>query len=197
MGNKATPPRSFNTIRHSQTKERAQRQRTQRVVLLSIFVILGAMVLSLLVLGALSIANAIIDNLPEETTTEAPNETNDPAQILYQQITKTSADINSGVLLMVNQNLEYHFPSISLIKIYDQRSKFNGTNVYQLASTDYKLQADAFDAFDAMMLKYYELTEDNSIKVSSATAPWMIRQIFPERTLSPVIPITTPATAWH
>ena len=168
MGNKATPPRSFNTIRHSQTKERAQRQRTQRVVLLSIFVILGAMVLSLLVLGALSIANAIIDNLPEETTTEAPNETNDPAQILYQQITKTSADINSGVLLMVNQNLEYHFPSISLIKIYDQRSKFNGTNVYQLASTDYKLQADAFDAFDAMMLKYYELTEDNSIKVSSA-----------------------------
>jgi hypothetical protein len=71
MGNKATPPRSFNTIRHSQTKERAQRQRTQRVVLLSIFVILGAMVLSILVLGALSIANAIIDNLTEETTTLA------------------------------------------------------------------------------------------------------------------------------
>ena len=33
MGNKATQPRSFNTIRRSQTKVRAKRRQTQRVEL--------------------------------------------------------------------------------------------------------------------------------------------------------------------
>ena len=37
MGNKATQPRSFNTIRRSQTKVRAQRRKTQRIVLLAMF----------------------------------------------------------------------------------------------------------------------------------------------------------------
>ncbi len=168
MGNRATPPRSFNTIRHTQTKERAQRRQMQRAVLLSIYAVAALILIFVLLLGVLSIANAIKDQRPEQTTTDPQGSQNSPAPIIYQQITKTSADINSGVLLMVNQNHEYHFPAITLVKMNDLRSKVNGTNVYQLASTDYRLQADAFDAFDAMMLKYYELSEDNSVRVSSA-----------------------------
>ena len=56
MGNKATQPRSFNTIRRSQTKVRAQRRKTQRIVLLAMFATVALILVALLVLGGFAIA---------------------------------------------------------------------------------------------------------------------------------------------
>ena len=59
MGKNAKPPRSFNTIRRTQTKERAKRSQLSRVVLLAILGVTALILISLLVLGVCAIANAI------------------------------------------------------------------------------------------------------------------------------------------
>ena len=59
MGNKATQPRSFNTIRRSQTKVRAQRRKTQRIVLLAMFATVALILVSLLALGGFAASIAI------------------------------------------------------------------------------------------------------------------------------------------
>ena len=64
MGNKATQPLSFNTIRRSQIKARAKRRTIQRIVLLAIFATVALILLSLLVLGGFAVVNAIIDARP-------------------------------------------------------------------------------------------------------------------------------------
>ncbi len=167
MGNKATQPRSFNTIRHSQTKVRAQRRRTQRVVLLAMFATVALILVTLLVLGGFLAVNAIIN------AQQPPNSGDDPStpvsDIVFISRTESSAGISVGDLVLVNSQNRYTFPPISLLSIFDNMSiKANGSSIYRPVSNDYKLQADAFRAFDAMMYRYYELDSDSSFAVSSA-----------------------------
>lgn len=170
MGNKATQPRSFNTIRRSQTKARAKRRIIQRVVLLAIFATVALILLSLLVLGGFAIANAIIDARP------APGNDNDtPAapstDILFTQTTKSADAIYAGELILVNGDNKYMFPEAAerlLVRIYDYRTKTDGGRYcYNLVEQQYKLQTAAVHALDAMMLKSYEMTGD-IIKITDA-----------------------------
>ncbi len=164
MGNKATQqPRSFNTIRRSQTKARAKRRTIQRVVLLAIFATVALILASLLVLGGFAIANAIIDARPDPN--EGENNPPDPAPgVLFIQTTKSAEDIHKGELILVNNNTEYTFPEAaekSLVRIYDHRAKTDdGVFCYTLAKQTYKLQESAIEALNAMMLKNYEVTGD-------------------------------------
>jgi D-alanyl-D-alanine carboxypeptidase len=168
MGNKATQPRSFNTIRRSQTKVRAKRRRTQRVVLLAIFATVALILLSLLVLGGFMIANTIIDARP------APGGDNTPpapvTDIVFIQTTKTADEIYSGQLLLVNNDNRYTFPAnLSLLRIYDHMTlKPNGSTLYRPVSNDYKLEAKTLDALNAMMYKHYEFDDSATFAISSA-----------------------------
>ena len=170
MGNKATPPRSFNTIRRSQTKVRAQRRRTQRVVLLAIFATVALILLSLLVLGGFLAVNAIIDARPAPSE----DENNPPApitDIVFIQTTKSADDIYAGQLVLVNGDNRYTFPSgVSLVRIFDNMTTnpATGNTIYRPVSTDYKLEATALQALDAMMLKHYEFDSDATFAISSA-----------------------------
>ena len=168
MGNKATQPRSFNTIRRSQTKVRAQRRRTQRIVLLAMFATVALILVSLLVLGGFAIANAIIDARPDPNTPNTPPEpVND---IVFVQATKSADDIHMGRLLLVNADNRYTFPAgLSLLRIYDNMTtKPNGSSIYRPVSNDYKLEAETLQALNAMMYKYFELDDSASFAISSA-----------------------------
>ena len=168
MGNKATQPRSFNTIRRSQTKARAQRRRTQRVVLLAIFATVALILVSLLVLGGFAIVNAIIDARPNDQENDPPAPP--AAEITFVQTTKSADDIHKGQLLLVNEQNRYTFPTgVSLLRIYDNMTtKPNGSTIYRPVSNDYKLEAEALQALNAMMYKYYELDDGSTFAISSA-----------------------------
>ena len=170
MGNKATQPRSFNTIRRSQTKVRAQRRVTQRIVLLAMFATVALILVSLLVLGGFMIANAIID-----ARSNNPNHSDDPSEpindIVFVQTTKSADAIHSGQLLLVNAENRYTFPAgLSLLRIYDNMpTTSNGSStIYRPVSNDYKLEAETLQALNTMMYKYYELDDSATFASSSA-----------------------------
>lgn len=170
MGNKATQPRSFNTIRRSQTKVRAKRRQTQRVLLLAMFATVALILVALLVFGGFAIVNAIIDARPN-----TDNNNNDPTPstptLTFVQTTKTADDTLVGDLVLVNWENEYQFPDAAqknLVRIYDYRAKTeDGKFYYSLVDQQYKLQTSAIDPLNAMMLKSYEVTGD-IIKITDA-----------------------------
>ena len=171
MGNKATPPRSFNTIRHSQTKERAKRRQQERVVLLSIAATIILILLCLVVLLVCNIANAFAGR-PDDGNQDDSGMTDDPSEtdeIVYQQSTKTKHDIHVGELILVNSTHEYLFPSIPLVSIRTERDKnlVNGANPYQV-DPGYQMHENAFADFHSMMVKYYLLEENGAITVTGA-----------------------------
>ena len=168
MGNKATQPRSFNTIRRSQTKVRAKRRITQRIVLLAMFATVALILVSVLVLGGFAVVNAIIDGRPpKDNPDNPPSPVND---IVFVQTTKAADDIHMGQLLLVNADNRYTFPAgLSLLRVYDNMAlKQNGNSIYRPVSTDYKLESETLQALNAMMYKYYELDETATFAISSA-----------------------------
>ena len=171
MGNKATQqPRSFNTIRRSQTKARAQRRKTQGVVLLAMFATAALILIATLTLGGITIVNNIIINA---NTTPDSNDNTPPASandIVFIQTTKAADAIHSGQLLLVNNDNRYTFPAdLSLLRIYDHMTlKPNGSTIYRPVSNDYKLEAEALNALNAMMYKHYEFDDAATFAISSA-----------------------------
>ena len=168
MGNKATQPRSFNTIRRSQTKARAKRRITQRIVLLAMFATVALILVSVLVLGGFAVVNAIIDARPPQ------HEENDPPapvnDVVFVQTTKAADDIHMGQLLVVNAENRYTFPAgLSLLRIYDNMPvKSNGSSIYRPVSNDYKLESEALQALNSMVYKHYEFDETANFAISSA-----------------------------
>ena len=180
MGNRTTPPRSFNTVKHSNREARRKRHQQERMTLLSIFTVVILILLLLLIFLVCSITDAIKDRIPADTNPDQPpqTDTTDPDEVTYAQITKQSSAIHTGDLILVNADHEYVFPNGSshLVNIFDKRSKVNGANPYQVSFNDYLLHKDAFVAFDAMMLKYFDLSEDGSVLITSAYRTYKAQQ---------------------
>ena len=185
MGNKATPPRSFNTIRRSQTKVRAQRRRTQNVLLLAMFATVALILVALLVLGVFAIANAIIDarTSPDNGDNPPPSTSN----ITFVPTTKIADAIHSGNLILVNAENRYTFPAgVSLLRIYDNMAaKADGSTIYRPVSTDYKLESETLQALNTMMYKYYELDEDAYFAISSAYRTLEDQENLPNKDIQP------------
>ena len=168
MGNKATPPRSFNTIRHSQTKVRAQRRKTQRIVLLTMLITVAAILLSLLVLGGFAAVNAIMNARPSQNDESTPPPAG--SQITFIQITKLVGDIHKGQLILVNKDNKYTFPGDVMLPLISENmvKKANGSTIYRPVPGVEKLESVTLEALNAMMYKYYELDNDASFALSSA-----------------------------
>lgn len=174
MGNKATQqPRSFNTIRRSQTKARAKRRTIQRVVLLAIFATVALILLSLLVLGGFMIANAITDARP--TPDSGDNTPPTPiTELVFIQTTKASDAIHAGELILVNSSNKYVFPEYdnNLVSIFDNMSKpSQGGIFYSPVFQTLKMNSKAFAALDKMMVENYEVTGD-VIRIADAYRTW-------------------------
>lgn len=173
MGNRSTPPRSFNTLKHSNRDQRIKRRRRERIVLLSIFTVVFAILLTLAIFLVASLVDVIKANNPPKENESGADTGNvpSPEDVTYQSITQANTAVHTGELLIVNTSHEYVFPTTAagLKNIYDNRVKYQDvSNTYIVGNPTWKLQGVALDAFNAMMLKHYELFENGSIKVSSA-----------------------------
>ena len=172
MGNRETPTRSFNTVKHSNRKERLQRLQRGRITLLSICTV----ILILLLIFAVFIFCSLADELNAKKDTNGNGTENDaadntmPQGVVYIQSTQKNTKIHEGELIVVNGDHAYNFSanSTELINIYENRTKVNGTNPYQISYSTYQLQKSAFDAFENMLLKYYSISEDNAIIITSS-----------------------------
>ncbi len=169
-----TPPRSFNTVKHSNRKERLARQARGRMLLLAMCTVLLAILLSLVVFAVCAIADAAMNKEdPAPRPAESQGENQGSVPIKYGQITRTKDSVHIGELIVVNGKLEYHFPdeatvSKQLITLMNNKSTDNGKNIYQLRDSTLRMDIAAFRAMDNMMLKYYEVFKDNSVLVTDA-----------------------------
>ncbi len=182
MGNQQKQPRSFNTIRNSQVKERAKRHKQSRVVLLLMVLVALLLVIALAVLGIWSLVDVISKNLGETTPDTGGGQTppKPPEGVLYnEQITRIASDVYWGELILVNDRHYYQFPTnLTLTNIAEQRSQINGSNLYQInttilgstnAPTVEYMEKNAFEAFEALMKKHYEVSEgDTSVRIRAA-----------------------------
>lgn len=99
---------------------------------------------------------------PDENGQNGGNETK------YTSIPVASSDVYAkGSLLVVNVETKIQvYPSDSeLANLYEERPE---NSHYKLNLTSFRLRREAFDAFNAMILAYYDATGDESITVTSA-----------------------------
>lgn len=174
MANRSTPSRSFNTLKHSNREQRVKRDRQGRIALFAMVIVAIAIVLTL----AIFLICSAVDHFgsmtppPNEGESQTSGEDKTPSgEITYAQITKAKEDVHTGVLLIVNKSTVYHFPATptNLVVIDNERVKYEGIyNTYMPTGNGWKLDRTALDAFNQMMLKYYELEGDGSVKISSA-----------------------------
>lgn len=166
MANRATPPRSFNTVKHSNRKKRLKRQQYERIVLLSILCVTVLLIVALGIFGICAIVQAVKD----DPGVENPNGQN-PSFILYQQITQSSDGLSHGELILIN-NSHYFDPAkaTGLKTIYGNVPIVDGLyKTYNVSDTSWKLNETALNALNAMMLRHYEISSgDNSVIVGSA-----------------------------
>lgn len=174
MGNRATPSRSFNTVKQSNRAQRIKRQQQERRVLLSICVVVAAILLSLLVFLICSIVDTVKTNAPsgnDPSKKDPLASTSTGQELTYMSVTQVNTAIRTGELLVVNGSYAYEFPTtaLGLKNIYDNRVKFDGvSNTYMVGDASWKLHSTALDAFNAMMLKYYEVYTDGTTLITSA-----------------------------
>ena len=178
MANQTTPSRSFNTVKSSNRQARRARKQTSRVILLAIFAVVAALVLSCFVFIVCSIVNTLRGDAPNDgktppvSTSGTPN--GDAAQpVVYQSLTQSNFDVHKGILVIVNETYAYEFPAsgTGLKKIMENRLLYNDTsNTFMVNgnNSSWMLEEVALDALNQMMLKHYELFEDGSVSVSSA-----------------------------
>lgn len=170
MANRANPSRSFNTVKHSNRDKRVKRQRQQGMVLLSIGFVVVAILLSLLVFLVCMVVDTV-SNGKTDLPSQSDQQQGTPQNVSYVSVTKVQSDVHKGELLVVNSQTQYQFPttSMGLKTIADNRVKFDGvSNTYMVGNTAWKLHSTALDALNSMMYKYYELSSDGSVSVSSA-----------------------------
>ncbi len=179
MGKNAKAPRSFNTIRRTQTKERAKRGQLSRVVLLAIFGVTALLLLSLLILGICAIADAIAkrpDNTPDGGTPSSPS-----INVRYDEYhTARYEDTQKGALIIVNKDHRYELfdyengngltpGKVTLVNMYNNRSDLNGLTPYKVGENE-QMEKTAFEAFDRMMLAYLDYSGKQNIAVGRADA---------------------------
>lgn len=161
--------RSFNNIRHSNCEKRRAKRRQKRIVLLAMMTVAVLLVVVLAIFSVWSLVDVIAKNAANRNqgTTE---------KLKLEQILQANSKLCDGTLALVNKNHTFpdNYEFTSLVDIYEERGKVNGSFTYQLTApnetdnfTPY-LQREAFDAFEAMMREHYNIFLDSSLTVTSA-----------------------------
>ncbi len=102
------------------------------------------------------------EQLEESFLQENPPETE--AEIKFDVVEKTAADVAVGDVILVNYQYHYVFPETEdhLVNIYK-----NKTSDYAVAYNDYLLDGDVLDVFSRLIADHKEATGDTSILVNS------------------------------
>lgn len=178
MANASKQPRSFNTIRKSQTKERAKRGRISRIVLLAIVGVAALLLMVVLLFGAWSGVAGIVscaqgcqscNNLPQNGGgDDFPN-----ANIQYTDATVQFKDTQIGDLILVNDvtgdrhKFEYadDTNALDLVSIQAGIDLIDGVAPFSVEAGTTKMNRVACAALIKMLNQYYDLTGDNSLGI--------------------------------
>lgn len=165
------PGRSFNTVIKSNRAAREKRMRKGRITLLSICTVIILILLTLIALLIASIADAFSPPTSDPGG-QGGEGTGSNGAVSYVPMAWESSKVSSGVLLVVNDDHAIDPDSVmsELINIYDNRTKINGANPYQINTvTAVYMHKEAFLHMEKMMQKYFELSEgDGSVLVKYA-----------------------------
>ena len=152
--------------RQSRRQARRARMQKARMTLLALCIV----IILLLVTLAIFLFCAIADELNQDTDIPTtPPDISDPSgntDILYQTVTKDKAAVSVGDLLLVNEDHYYDPASAPDLMIIDGTQ--GSPKTYTVAYSTWKLNAGTLSAFNGMMKKYYEISGDDTVKVSSA-----------------------------
>jgi D-alanyl-D-alanine carboxypeptidase len=174
MGKQNAPTRSFNTVKHSNRDKRVKRKQNQRIVLLSIFLVVILLVLALAAFGVCLLVDLF--KHPEPPVTVDPSQNEEPApeqpsDVVYTALSQLNSKLNAGELIIVNKDHSYDPAQAHDLQIMhgSQPKNQSGFYVYSLANTSYKLNATALSALNLMLKTYHEVSDgDMNIKVGSA-----------------------------
>lgn len=159
--NKPTP--SFNTVKKSNRQSRRIRKKYSRVLLLAIFAITALLLLTSLIFGICLLVDGATDE-PEAPTPALPdNSVQTPVE--YEAVAQPYSAFRQGLLINVNAQHSFDFQSKQTLKnIEENRERFQGEfDTYMVNNSDWKLDAEALDAFNAMMSKHYEIFGDEEM----------------------------------
>lgn len=182
--NKPTP--SFNTVKKSNRQARHIRKKYSRVLLLAIFATAALLLLTSLVFGVCLFIDSVTDE-PEAPTPSLPDNNNLPA-VEYDALTKPFSAYRQGVLINVNAAHSFDFQSKqNLIDIEENREKYQGEfDTYFVNNPDWKLDAEALNAFNQMMSKHYEIFGDEEkIYITSAYRSYQDQADLPTSAIAP------------
>ncbi|MBQ8432782.1 MAG: D-alanyl-D-alanine carboxypeptidase family protein [Clostridia bacterium] len=168
--NHRPPSHSFNTVKHSHREERNQRLKKQRMVALSICVVIVLTLLTLAIFLFCLIADTVnggndTPNIPPQNNNGQSGETG----ITYVSITKENAALGQGELILVSEKLNhaYQYPKITLKSFADPdiHVNQNGVRPYQctILKSNEQMESTAAYAADAMLTDFYKVFNDSSL----------------------------------
>lgn len=175
MSPRPSDPRSFNTVRHSHREERARRHRQGRVVLLAIFAVFALLILAGLVFLILLGAHSCKKEKSGSNQNIIPS---GPTEIQYTTLSRESAKIHTGELIVVNTEHAYQFPSVN--KDYADPTEFTtisaAQTIYADANNDtiYRrlagvvIRKEVLTALDQMMTEYHKYEDDDRVQLKEA-----------------------------
>lgn len=181
--NKPTP--SFNTIKKSNRQARHIRKKYSRVLLLAIFATAALLLLTSLVFGVCLFIDSVTDE-PEAPAPALPD--NNLPAVEYDALTKPFSAYRQGVLINVNAAHSFDFQNKqNLIDIEENREKYQGEfDTYFVNNPDWKLDAEALNAFNQMMSKHYEIFGDEEkIYITSAYRSYQDQADLPTSAIAP------------
>ena len=124
------------------------------------------LVVALLSLAIVSIVNAIRTRTPDEEPDPTPSN-GIPAG--YVSTTFAENQLYCGNLILVNDTYSYHMDAnaaTEMISIENGRAKIDGLKLYSSNALMTKVQKEALDALNTMLLDFYEASGDDNIWVN-------------------------------
>ncbi|MBQ9807012.1 MAG: M15 family metallopeptidase [Clostridia bacterium] len=165
------PAPTFNTVKKSNRQTRRQRLMYSRILLLAIMAVAALLVLTVLIFSVCLIVDGIFGGTEEPVQPPTVTDQGTNTSMEYERITQANQAIRQGVLINVNSQHVFDFESkLNLKNIKSNRANYQGEfETYLVNNGDWKMDAEALDAFNAMMLKHYEIFgEENMICITSA-----------------------------
>ena len=154
-------PLSFNTVKQSHREDRRIRKQKARMTLLSLCIVIILLLLTLAIFLFCAIADELNQETSEPTNPPVISDSKETTEIRYQ-----NTMVSVGDLLLVNEDHYYDPASAPDLTLIDGTQ--GSPKIYTVTYPTWKLNSKTLSSFNAMMQAYYGLSNDDTIKISSA-----------------------------
>lgn len=158
MNNRTGGPRSFNTVKRSNREDRLRRRRQGRMTLLAMCVVVLLLAITGLIFLICHVATAL-QKPADPVDSDKPG--SNSSGILWDTESHNYSDIQTGELIVVNLDHEYHFPaSEQLEEITSRRETVDGKVAYIVRNVNEppKMKSAASISLNSMLTQYYSIS---------------------------------------